>query len=131
MAPTTRTSTADDAGSPAVLGPYLPSARGADLLFLSGQVGKRQGTIELGETVDEQTRQSLRNLLDVLAGHGLDASAIVKCNVYLTDLDDFDAMNRSYAATLHPHRPARTTIGVVALPLGARVEIEAIARVQE
>jgi 2-iminobutanoate/2-iminopropanoate deaminase len=52
----------------------------------------------------------------------------VKCNVHLTDMADFEAISVADAETLHPHRPARTTIGVSALPIGARVEIEAVAR---
>lgn len=117
----------DDEPLPRGLGPYSPSASGAGLLFLSGQVAKQPGTIEVSGSVAEQTTRCLHNLFRVLADHGLGPGALVKCNVYLLDMADFDAMNDAYAALLGSHRPARTTIAVSGLPLGARVEIEAIA----
>lgn len=120
--------TPDPHVTPAVLGPYRSSVAAGGLIFLSGQVGKLPGSRELAESVDEQTRRCLANLLDVLAHHGLGAAALVKCTVFLTDMDDFEVMNRSYAAAIAPHRPARTTVVVAALPLGALVEIEAVAR---
>jgi 2-iminobutanoate/2-iminopropanoate deaminase len=110
-----------------VLGPYRSSVAAGGLIFLSGQVGKLPGSREVAASVDDQTRRCLVNLLDVLADHDLDASALVACRVYLTDMADFEVMNRSYAAAIAPHCPARTTVAVAALPLGARVEIEAVA----
>ncbi len=112
---------------PRVVGPYRPSASAGGLLFLSGQVGKAPNTTSVTGDVAEQTRACLLNLETVLATEGLDASALVKCNVYLVDIADFDAMNTEYERVLADHRPARTTVAVAALPLGARVEIEAIA----
>lgn len=115
-------------GTPRVLGPYVPAAHAdGSVLFLSGQVGKQPGSTTVEGDIAQQTRACLANLGAVLESHGLGLAALVKCNVYLTDMDDFAAMNEAYAAVLGDHRPARTTIGVAALPLGACVEIEAIA----
>lgn len=113
---------------PCGLGPYSPSASSAGLLFLSGQVAKQPGTISVSGTVAEQTSRCLHNLFRVLADHDLAPDALLKCNVYLVDMADFDAMNVAYEAVLGNHRPARTTIAVSGLPLGARVEVEAIAQ---
>lgn len=112
---------------PRTIGPYRSSVAGAGLLFLSGQVGKLPGTTCVYGNVAEQTRSCIHNLVAVLASEGLDTAALVKCNVYLVDIADFDAMNTEYERVLADHRPARTTVAVAALPLGARVEIEAIA----
>lgn len=114
---------------PATVGPYSSSSRVADLLFLSGQVGKQPGTTTVSGSVADQTAACLQNLRTVLEHNGLDLSALVKCNVYLVDMNDLTAMNAAYESVLGELRPARTTIGVLSLPLGARVEIEAIAAV--
>ncbi len=112
---------------PRTIGPYRSSVAGAGLLFLSGQVGKLPGTTCVYGNVAEQTRSCIHNLVAVLASEGLDTAALVKCNVYLVDMDDFEEMNVAYGAALGDHCPARTTVAVAALPLGARVEIEAVA----
>ena len=75
-----------------------------------------------------RARQCLANLRAVLRAGGLDLDDVVKCNVFLTDMADFAAMNAVYAETFSQPYPARTTIGVAALPLGASIEIELIAR---
>ena len=75
-----------------------------------------------------QTGQCFQNLFAVLKAAGLTPDQVVKVNVFLTDMNDFDAMNEVYAAHFAQPFPARTTIGVAALPLGARIEIELIAR---
>lgn len=119
-----------DAGNilPTTIGPYSPSIATGELVFLSGQVGKLPGTTRVEGSVAQQTTACLRNLGVVLKANGLDYASLVKCNVYLIDLDDFAEMNDAYEAELAPCRPARTTVGVAALPLGARVEIEAVAQ---
>ena len=75
-----------------------------------------------------QTGQCFQNLFAVLKAAGLTPDQVVKVNVFLTDMNDFDDMNEVYAAHFAQPFPARTTIGVAALPLGARIEIELIAR---
>ncbi|MGE4529164.1 MAG: Rid family hydrolase, partial [Rhodospirillaceae bacterium] len=77
--------------------------------------------------VGAQTAQCFRNLFAVLKEAGLGAEDVVSCSVYLTDIDDFAAMNAAYERAFTQPFPARTTIGVAALPLGARVEIGLIA----
>ena len=124
------TSNPDATGLPAVLGPYSPSSQAGDLVFTSGQTGKLPGTRTVAGSVSEQTEHCLRNIAAVLARHGLDYPCLVKCNVFLVDMADFDEMNAAYGRMLHPNRPARTTVAVAGLPLGARVEIEAIARLR-
>jgi 2-iminobutanoate/2-iminopropanoate deaminase len=111
------------------VGPYSHGIVGDGYVFLSGQtpIDPATGTLVEGP-VEHQTRQCLSNLAAVLAAGGLGLVDVVKCNVYLTDMADFAAMNAAYAEHFAEPYPARTTIGVAALPLGARVEIELIAR---
>jgi 2-iminobutanoate/2-iminopropanoate deaminase len=117
-----------DAPGAAAVGPYSHAAGGRDVLFLSGQTPLRPGTTELvGGGIGAQTRQCLENLAAVLTAAGLTTADVVKCNVYLTDMADFAEMNAAYAECFAAPYPARTTIGVAALPLGAAVEIEMIA----
>jgi 2-iminobutanoate/2-iminopropanoate deaminase len=78
--------------------------------------------------VGAQTRQCFANLFSVLAAAGLDSSAVVRVGVFLTDMSDFEEMNAAYAGHFSEPYPARTTIGVAALPLGASVEIELTAQ---
>ena len=98
-------------------------------MYLSGQTPLDPATGELRNgTIEAQTDQCLDNLLGVLASDGLDESDVVKVNVYLADMDDFEAMNSAYQARFSEPFPSRTTIAVAALPLGAMVEIELVAR---
>jgi 2-iminobutanoate/2-iminopropanoate deaminase len=78
--------------------------------------------------VDAQTRRAFRNLELVLLDAGLSLDDVIKCNVYLTNMADFPAMNAAYKACLAAPHPARTTVAVAGLPLGAQVEIELVAR---
>jgi 2-iminobutanoate/2-iminopropanoate deaminase len=113
----------------AVVGPYSHAVDGGDYVFCSGQTPIDPATGKLVEgSVADQTRQCFDNLFGVLAAGGLGPDDVVKCNVYLTDMNDFAEMNAAYAERFTEPYPARTTIGVAALPLGARVEIELIAR---
>jgi 2-iminobutanoate/2-iminopropanoate deaminase len=112
-----------------VVGPYSHAVRAGKLLFLSGQtpLDPANGKILEGD-VRAQTGQCFQNLFAVLKEAGLTPDQVVKVNVFLTDMNDFAAMNEVYAAHFAQPFPARTTIGVAALPLGARIEIELIAR---
>jgi 2-iminobutanoate/2-iminopropanoate deaminase len=110
--------------------PYNQAIRVGDLVFVAGQLGIKLGTGELaGPTVQEQTEQIMQNLGAILdaAGSGLDR--LVKTTVFLIDLADFGGMNDVYARHVGDAPPARSTIGIAALPSGARVEIEAVAHV--
>ncbi len=108
--------------------PYNQAIRVGDLVFVAGQLGIDLETGELaGPTVQEQTGQIMENLATILeaAGSGLDK--LVKTTVFLLDLSDFAGMNEVYARHVGDRPPARSTIGISALPSGALVEIEAIA----
>jgi len=112
-----------------VVGPYSPAVRAGKLVYLSGQTPLDPATGRLMEgDVQVQTAQCFQNLFAVLREAGLTPDHVVKVNVFLTDMNDFEAMNEIYAAHFARPFPARTTIGVAALPLGARIEIELIAR---
>jgi 2-iminobutanoate/2-iminopropanoate deaminase len=108
--------------------PYSQAINAGGLVFVSGQLALRPDHAEIvGDSIAEQTEQVFANLRAILeaAGSGLDR--LVKTTVYLADLGDFGEMNEVYARHVGDAPPARATIGVAALPSGAKVEIEAIA----
>lgn len=112
-------------------GPYSPAVRAGDFLYVSGQIPINPETNQtvLGD-IQMETRQVLSNIERILKACGASAADVVKCQVYLTDVKDFAKMNEVYAEFFGESKPARTTIGVAALPLpGAKVEIDAIAYV--
>lgn len=115
--------------SASTVGPYSHAVVSDGHLFCSGQtpVDPATGSLVLGD-VGVQTRQCLANLFGVLDAAGLGPDDVVKVNVYLTHMHDFDDMNAAYAEMFTAPYPARTTVGVAALPLGAKVEIELVAR---
>jgi 2-iminobutanoate/2-iminopropanoate deaminase len=120
--------TAITAPNAAAVGPYSHAAEVDGLVYLSGQTPMKPGTITLVDGgIEEQTRQTFENLKAVLAAAGLTTDNVIKCNVFLTDMDNFAAMNAVYAEQFNAPFPARTTIGVASLPLGAQIEIEMIA----
>jgi 2-iminobutanoate/2-iminopropanoate deaminase len=119
-------STAD---APAAIGPYSQAIHAGDLVFLSGQVPIDPATGELvGGDIAAQTDRVLDNLAAVLAAAGCGFGDVVKTTIYLVDLGDFQAVNQTYAKRFSAAPPARATVQVSALPKGARVEIDAIAR---
>lgn len=104
------------------IGPYSPLVRAGDWLVSSGQLGLVDG--RLVEGVAAQTAQALQNVAALLAGEGAALADVVKTLVFLADMGDFPVMNEAYAAAFGDHRPARSTVGVAALPMAALVEIE-------
>ena len=117
-------------GAPAPIGPYSPAVVAEPFVYLSGQTPIDPTTGALVEgSVDIQTRRALDNLDAVLRAAGLGRRNVVKANVYLVDMADFAAMNRAYGEFFADWHPARTTVAVAGLPLGARVEIEFVARI--
>jgi len=111
------------------VGPYSHAVEAGDLLFLSGQTPIDPQTQKLSEgNIVEQTKQCFENLFKVLEASGLTPENVEKVNVFLSNMDDFAAMNEVYATQFFAPYPARTTIGVASLPLGAQIEIEMIAR---
>lgn len=121
------------APAPVAGAPYSQAiAAGAgEFVFVSGQVPVDAATGQLvADDITLQTRQVLANVAAVLAAAGATLADVVKSTVFLADLGgDFAAMNAAYAEVFGTHAPARSTIGVAALPLGARVEIEVVARI--
>jgi len=118
------------AAAPQALGPYSQAVRWGNLLFLSGQVGIDPGTGSLVPGgVAAQARQVLKNIEAVLAAAGIDFSRLLKTTVYLKDMAHFKTVNEVYASLVPPPYPARAALAVRELPLGAEVEIEAIAAV--
>ncbi len=115
--------------APQAIGPYSQAVRVGEWLFLSGQIGLDPSSGELvpGGVVAEAQRV-LENLRAVLAAAGATLDDVVRTTIYLVDLADFARVNEVYGECFHPPYPARATVGVAALPRGARVEIDAIAR---
>jgi 2-iminobutanoate/2-iminopropanoate deaminase len=109
----------------APLGPYSPYFRAGDFIFISGQVGMRDGVIAEGG-VTGQTAAVFANLQARLAEAGAELTDIVKTMCFLTDMGTFAEFNEAYVAAFGDHRPARSTVEVAALPGGVSVEIEAI-----
>ena len=114
--------------APQPVGPYAQAIQAGVSVYCAGQIPVDPRTGELvPDDVGKQTRQVLHNLGHVLAAAGLSLAKVVKTTVYLTDMNDYAAMNDAYAEMFAGHAPARTTIAVAALPRRARIEIDAIA----
>jgi 2-iminobutanoate/2-iminopropanoate deaminase len=116
-------------GAPEPIGPYAQAIESGDWLYCYGQIGldPQSGVLAPGD-VGEQARRALQNLEAVLAEAGLGFEDVVKTTLYLIDLGDFAIVNEIYSEFVRPPYPARATVGVAALPRGARIEIDAIAR---
>lgn len=112
---------------PVPVGPFSLAVRGGGLLFLSGQVAQDPAT---GKLIDgdaaRQTDQILRNLATALKAAGKDLGDVLRVGVYLVDMSDFAAMNAVYGRYFTEPYPARSAIGVAALPLGAAVEMDVV-----
>lgn len=115
--------------APAAIGPYSQAIAADGFMFLSGQIPLDPATGELvtGD-IRLETQRVLDNLQAVLAAGGATFGDVVKTTIYLTNLGDFAAVNEVYAKAFVAAPPARATVQVAALPRGARVEIDAIAR---
>jgi 2-iminobutanoate/2-iminopropanoate deaminase len=114
-------------GAPQAAGPYSHAVRAGGLLFLSGQTPLDPETNELvGGSIGDQARRCLENLAAVAEAGGASLADAVRVAVYVTDMSVFAEVNEAYAAFFPADPPARTTIGVAALPLGAQVEMDAI-----
>jgi len=116
-------------GAPGAVGPYSHAIVAGDLIFCSGQVGLDPVTGQLVEGgVAAQAERALRNLAAVLDAAGSSFDDVVKCQVFLVDIGDFAVVNDVYGSFMPDPPPARSTFAVAALPKGALVEVEAIAR---
>jgi len=113
--------------APKAIGPYSQGIQVDDWIFTSGQIPLDADGRRCGDDIAAQTAQVLDNLAAVLADRGAALDQVVKVTVFMTDLAEFTAMNEVFARRFGEHRPARSTVQVAALPIGAKVEIEAVA----
>ena len=113
---------------PSAVGPYSQAVKQGGLLFCSGQIpiNPASGKIEATE-VEGQARQVLANIASLLASQGLEMTDVIKATVFLQQMADFPKVNPLYEAAFGGHKPARSTVAVAGLPLGALIEIEVIA----
>ena len=114
--------------APAAIGPYSQALELGDLVFVSGQIPVDPATGLMADTVEEQAAQSLANLKAILAAAGLSMSNVVKTVIFLADINDFAAVNQVYAQAFSEPYPARSCVQVAAIPKGAKLEIECIAK---
>ena len=115
--------------APQAIGPYSQATVSEGFVFTAGQIGINPGTGAVVEGgVESQTGQVMENLRNILEAAGCDFSDVVKATVFVTDLGHFALVNSIYGEALGDNRPARSTVQVTALPLGAEVEIDMTAR---
>jgi 2-iminobutanoate/2-iminopropanoate deaminase len=114
--------------APAALGPYSQGIQAGSFVFISGQLALVPETATLLDgSIGDQTRQIMKNIEAIIKEAGGSLDSLVKTTIFLTDLNDFQEVNQAYGAFFAATPPARATIQVAALPLGAQVEIEAVA----
>ena len=114
--------------APAALGPYSQGIQAGSFVFISGQLALVPETAALLDgSIKEQTEQIMKNIEAIIKEAGGSLDSLVKTTIFLTDLNDFQEVNKAYGAFFDATPPARATIQVAALPLGAQVEIEAVA----
>lgn len=113
--------------APKAVGPYVQAVSYENLVFTSGQLSLDPQSGELITEISEATRRALENVKAILEEAGSSMDKVIKCTVFLADINDFAAMNEVYKEYFSDHKPARSAIEVANLPLGGVVEIEAIA----
>ena len=114
--------------APSAIGPYSQAVRAGQFVFCSGQIGMDPATGKLiGADIESQTRQVMQNLRSVLTAARLDLNHVAKTTIFLVNLEDFSSVNEIYGAEFGEHKPARATVQVAGLPLGALIEIECVA----
>ena len=112
--------------------PFSEAVRVDDLLFLSGMLGNQPGTSTLvAGGIQAETRQTLENIKAVVLKHGSTMDRVLKCTVFLADMAEWGAMNEVYVTFFPVNKPARSALGASGLALGARVEIECIAHIDD
>ena len=117
----------ETAHAPAAVGPYSQGIALENLVFSSGQLPMNPETKTMPSDIAEQARQSLSNVKAVLEAAGSSMDKVVKVNIFVTDMGDFAKVNEVYAQFFKAPFPARSCVAVAALPLGAGLEIEAVA----
>jgi len=121
--------------APEAVGPYSQAIVANGFVFCSGQVGINPETKTIGETIEEQTHQVVKNLKAVIEAAGSTLDQVVKTNIYLTNVSDFAKVNEIYSEYFKDHKPARATVGVADLPKGKLsisplIEMDAIALIK-
>jgi 2-iminobutanoate/2-iminopropanoate deaminase len=117
--------------APAAVGAYSQATANDSLLFTAGQIPlTTDGEVLKDEPIERQTEQALDNLVAVLETGGADVEDILKVTIFLGDIDNFEAMNETYAGYFDDEPPARSAIEVAALPKGVGIEVEAIASLE-
>ena len=115
--------------APAAIGPYSQAVQHGDTIYVSGQLPLNPETKKMDNDVSKQTEQSMNNIKAILQEAGSSMEQVLRCGIFVTDLADFGTVNDMYASFFEGDYPARATVQVAALPLGAKVEIDAIAAV--
>ncbi len=115
--------------APKAVGPYSQAIVSNGLVFCSGQIGIDPKTNELVDGIEDQTRQVLKNLSEVLQANGSSLEQVVKTTVYLADIKDYVTMNEIYGQYFSKHKPARAAFAVSHLPKDALIEIEVVAEI--
>lgn len=115
--------------APGAIGPYSQAKKANGFLFVSGQLPLDPKTGSMPDNVEEQAVQSMKNVLEIVKAGGGTAEDIVRCGLYVRDMNKFGAINEEYAKFFQKDPPARFVVEVSALPKGAQIEIEAIAAV--
>ncbi|MEA3468699.1 MAG: RidA family protein [Thermodesulfobacteriota bacterium] len=113
--------------APAAIGPYSQAIQHGDTIYVSGQLPLNPETKKMDNDVSKQTEQSMNNIKAILQEAGSSMEQVLRCGIFVTDLADFATVNDMYASFFEGDYPARATVQVAALPLGAKVEIDAIA----
>jgi 2-iminobutanoate/2-iminopropanoate deaminase len=117
---------------PTPVGPYSPGMIFGNLVFVSGQAGRDPATGLTAADVTAQTEQVLKNIAAILEAAGSSLQHVIRCGVFLVDMNEFPKMNEVYARAFGAHRPARTTVEVSGLPgPGLLVEIDAVAYIPQ
>ena len=114
-------------GAPAPIGPYSPGLQVGNLIFLSGQVALNSSGVLVGDDITTQTEQVMRNIEALLGAAGASFADVVRTTVFLSDLNEFNAMNAVYGRYMPDPPPTRSTVQVSRLPRDAKVEIDVIA----
>lgn len=113
--------------APKAIGPYSQAVATGNLVFTSGQLGIDLQTGKLADGVEAQAKNAMKYIGEILSERGLSYKNIIKTTIFLADMGDFSVVNTAYQSFFNADYPARSTVQVAALPLGARVEIECIA----
>ena len=115
--------------APAAIGPYVQAVKCNGILFISGQLGIDAKTGDLPESVEEQAKNSLKNLDAIMKEAKTDKSKVLKTTIFLADMGDFAKVNELYGDSFEGNNPARSCFAVAGLPKGGKVEIECMVEV--